>query len=611
MLEVRADTSYRGKFLSVAEQIWQIAEETPEAPAIRSERGQITFRGLTTRASALAGRFKAALTGDKQVIAIATDDGAEMICAALAAWRAGCAYLPLDPAGPSLRLEHMLAEAQVNLIATAAKHASHLPPGHSKLIFLDECGDSNNLSEKDSTEPDWTIQPGDPAYVIYTSGSTGLSKGVVVTHANLAHLVRWHRRAFSVSQNDRGTQFAALSFDAAVLETWPLLAVGASLCMPDRSIALAPDDLRDYLVSQRITLCFAATPLAEQMISLYWPLETSLRYLLTGADTLHSFPPAGLPFQLVNNYGPTECTVLATSGIVPVERGERVMPSIGNVIPGAEVHLLDAALRPVPDGERGQICIGGAGVGAGYVGRPELTAERFISVPEISATRLYLTGDLGRRLPSGELDFCGRMDDQIKLRGFRIEPAEVEMALRSQPTVAAAVVASLGTGTEKQLTAYVVLKGDVTSDELRRYLQDRLPSYMIPTQFVRLDRLPLTASGKIDRSALPAPDSSNTLEQTGSLAELETEIQREIGAILSSLLGGRELGLNDNFFLVGGHSLLAAQIMARIRSSFQVDLPLRTVFESSSIAALSKQIETRIVMALTAAAPVESARSAV
>ncbi|MBV9405062.1 MAG: non-ribosomal peptide synthetase [Acidobacteriaceae bacterium] len=590
--------SRQEKFVSVAEEIWCLAERQGSATALAFACGQITFQDLVTRASVLANKFRNALARDRDIIAIATNDPAHLIIAALAAWRSGCAYLPVDPIGPALRLQHMLAEAGVKLIATSEESSSSLPSGPCNQVIIDG---PNSKEDFHSQPAEWGIRPDDIAYVIYTSGSTGLSKGVAVTHANLKHLVKWHTAAFAVSPQDRGTQFASLTFDATVLESWPLLAAGASLYLPDRSITLAPERLRDYLVAQQITLAFAATPLAEHLIRLDWPASTRLRYLLTGADTLHSFAPPSLPFRLVNNYGPTECTVLATSGIVPAH-GETLTPSIGSATPGTRVFLLDDDLRPVAEGERGQICVAGDGVAAGYIGRPDLTGERFVAIPSLTSSRVYLTGDLGRQLPNGEFEFCGRLDDQIKLRGYRIEPGEITAALRSHPAITAAAVTTIGEGAAKQLAAYVVPNGAITADDLRTYLESRIPPYMVPNHFIRLSELPVTSNGKINRAALPLPNPSNSLEQPGSLSELETEVQVEVASILSSLLEGQPIGLHDNFFRIGGHSLLAAQIMSRIRSTFQVDLPLRTVFESPSVAALSQQIETRILSELTSVA---------
>jgi amino acid adenylation domain len=599
----------RSRFVSVPEQVLRAAQRNPHAVAITSPCARLTFEDLILAASACADRFAGALAGRRGLIALATEDPAEMIIGALAAWITGCAYLPVDPNGPTLRLRHMLTEAQVQLIAVTDVKAGRIPDGDWRQIMI---GQPTLLrSSRSVADEAWDASSQQLAYVIYTSGSTGQAKGAAITHGNLSHLVKWHKGAFNVSQQDRGIQFAALTFDAAVLETWPLLAAGASLDLPERSLPLTPERLRDHLVTQGITLCFASTPLAEQLISLEWPADTRLRYLLTGADTLRIYPPAGLPFRLVNNYGPTECTVLATSGVVEPDQGRGGIPSIGKPISGSEIYLADAEMRPVPDGDRGQICIGGAGVGEGYAGQPDLTAEKFMTIPWMSASPVYLTGDLARKLPNGEFEFRGRLDDQIKIRGYRIEPEEITTALREHDAISAAVVSSIGIGPAKQLIGYVVLKMSVTALELQHHLAQRVPPYMIPEHFVRLKELPMTERGKVDRAALPAPDRLNSLDATDAVAELQTETQVEVASILSTLLGVQEVGLDDNFFRLGGHSLLAAQVIARVRRAFDINLPLRSVFESPTVVSLSEEIERRILEAMGDASAEEQSETAV
>lgn len=586
-----------GTFVSMAEKILSVAERTPEAAALVSEHDRITFRDLKARASALSTAFTRVLGEKRSAITVATDDPAEMIIAALAAWMSGCAYLPVDPAGPQERLRHMLTEAETPLVAADAATLSKIPSGPWRHVSFDDFIRPGVITaeNRNANTIRYNVRPSDLAYVIYTSGSTGHPKGVAVTQGNLSHLAAWHQMAFDVSSRDRGTQLSALTFDAAILEAWPILAAGATLYIPEPGISLFPERLRDYLLAKRITICFAVTPVAEQLLSLQWPPQADLRFLLTGADTLRTFPSASLPFKLVNNYGPTECTVLATSGVVPVRSNAAGIPSLGKPIARTEIYILDATLQPVPDGEQGQICIAGAGVASGYVGRPDLTTERYITSPVAGSSRLYLTGDLGRKLRNGEIEFCGRLDEQIKLRGYRIEPGEIICALQTHPAVRAAAISTVGNEARKQLAAYVVLASEAAESELRNHLSARLPSYMIPDYFVRLDRLPVTARGKIDRASLPVPDRSNSIAQNGHILPSKSEIESEVALMLKALLSQRKLGSRDNFFRVGGNSLLAAQVLVRVREKFGVDLPLRSIFESPSIASLSEQIEKRIV----------------
>jgi amino acid adenylation domain-containing protein len=597
--------------ISAGEQIWRHGVDRPLETALVAGPERITFGKLVARASALAGQYRALQGNARAPIAICSADPVPMIVGALAAWRTGCPYLPVDPAGPPERLRHMLTECGVVLIATESSSLHELPDGPWQRVDIGERPEADARESGAGALQTETINvsSNEPAYIIYTSGSTGQPKGVAVSHGNLAHLTAWYKSAFSVSENDRGSQLSSLTFDAMVMETWTLLAAGASIYAPDRSIRLMPERLRDYLVSEGITHCFAVTAIAERLLALEWPKTTRLRFLLTGADTLRMFPPKALPFQLVNNYGPTECTVLATSGVIPPNDDPNAVPPIGRAIAGAKIYLLGPTLDPVPDGEEGEICIGGAGVSLGYIGRPDLTAERFIADPfqsdseRAAGARLYRTGDLARKLPSGEFEFRGRIDQQIKLRGYRIEPGEIVHALRNHPAVTAAIVKTIRVSPGEQLIAYLVLRANTSRAELHSYLARLLPEYMIPDRFVRIDDLPLSANGKVDLSALPLPDSTNTLDEFQAYEAPETEIEHEVTAILSTLLGGKPVGMTDNFFRLGGHSLLAAQVISRVRQTFGVELPIRTVFESPTVAGLSHAIEQKMVELLAALPP--------
>jgi acyl-coenzyme A synthetase/AMP-(fatty) acid ligase/acyl carrier protein len=433
------------------------------------------------------------------------------------------------------------------------------------------------------------------AYVIYTSGSTGRPKGVEITHSNLLNLVHWHQSAFSVSSSDRATMLASPGFDAAVWEIWPYLSAGASLCAPPETTRVSPRTLRDWMLAQQITISFVPTPVAQRLIFLDWPTETPLRFLLTGADVLQQYPPVGLPFTLVNNYGPTECTVVALSGAVTPHEKPAALPPVGRPISNTQIYLLDEDLQQVPTGSIGELHIAGAGVGRGYLNDPELTREKFIPSPfdNNRAARLYRTGDLARALPDGSFEFLGRTDDQIKIRGYRIEPNEVSAALCKHEAVQAGIViATKDASGDHFLAGYIVLKqgAEVNAGNLRKHLQAHLPDYMIPHAFVVLDSFPLTTNGKVDRAALPAPDSANSLKN-GATSSGPTRTEEMLMPIISTLLKVESINPNDNFFLLGGHSLLGAQLLGEIQHSFQVDLPLRAVFDYPTIAAISAEID--------------------
>jgi amino acid adenylation domain-containing protein len=465
-------------------------------------------------------------------------------------------------------------------------------------------GPALEVSAGDEAEspPPTEATPAHLAYVIYTSGSTGRPKGVECTRRGLDNLVRWHEAAFDVGTDDRALLYASPGFDAAVWEIWSALAAGASLHLPDEETRLSPERLRDWLVAEGITVGFVPTPMAERLMVLEWPASTRLRTLLTGADTLHRYPPATLPFEIVNNYGPTECAVVATSCVVPPAPGLG-RPPIGVPIDGVTAWLLDERGFAVADGEVGELYLGGAGVARGYRNRPDLTAERFVLDPSCPDAQLFRTGDLARRLPDGQLAFLGRADDQLKIRGFRVEPAEIEAALDTLPGVAAsAVVAREDDAGERHLVAYVVPRSGASPspDALRSGLAAALPHYMVPTLFVALQALPVSPNGKVDREGLPEPDGARALRDEGE-GPPHTAIETRVAAILSDLLEVASVGANDNFFLLGGHSLLGTQVIARVRDAFGVELPLRTLFDHPTVAALAAQIERAIEAELEAA----------
>jgi amino acid adenylation domain-containing protein len=595
-------------FESVLERLEFQAFHQPHAVAITSGTERITYAELGMGASALASALGAMLDGKRGCpIAVCTEDSRHLTMAALAAWKTGCAYLPVAPSSPPERLRHMLAEADTPIVIFSDAVSSTIPTGTWKLLRIDEFtrAPKENL-EQSSLTPNGNgqIAPDDIAYVIFTSGSTGTPKGVAVTHGNLSNLISWYNNAFGVTRNDRATQMRALTFDVSVAELWPALSAGATVYSLDRTTYLLPERLRDYLVRQEITICEAPTLVVEQLLMLEWPSETKLRYLQTGGESLRVFPPAGLPFQVINNYGPTECTVISTSGAVSAHCEDSPHPSIGRPIAGAEVYIVDSDFYPVPDGQPGEMLIAGCGVAAGYIHRSDLTKERFITVPGIGGgARVYRTGDIAKKLPNGEFEFIGRLDEQIKLRGYRIEPAEIIAALRRHPAISAAAVTTVGEGVEKQLVAYILLKADLSGSEVRDHLALHVPAYMIPELFVPIEQMPLTPHGKIDYSALPFPSRSILLDVTDSTLEPSTEIEIEVASILSRVLRQSHIGLKDDFFRLGGNSLLAAQVVVTVQHLFGVDLDMRSVFEKPTVEGLSREIEDRIVEAASLAAP--------
>jgi acyl-CoA synthetase (AMP-forming)/AMP-acid ligase II/acyl carrier protein len=399
-----------------------------------------------------------------------------------------------------------------------------------------------------------------------------------------------------------------------VWEIWPYLTAGASLHIPPDETLNNPEALRDWLVANEITITFVPTPMAERLLALTWPTNARLRTMLTGGDVLHRFP-GDVPFTLVNNYGPTECTVVATSCVVPTcdeQAQAKRLPPIGSPIDNTQIYVLDKALQPVPPGTPGELYIGGAGIARGYRRRPDLTAERFIADPfsKDASARLFKTGDSAQILPDGQIAFLGRLDDQVKVRGFRIEPDEIVAALDGHPNIAqSAVVAQKNGSEEKRLVAYVVSKNCVFPglSELREFLSHRIPDYMMPAIFVRLGTLPLTANGKVDRHALPPPDASNSLHNE-DFAAPRTEVEVAIAGLLAPLLGIEQVDVKANFFALGGHSLLGTQLIARLRDSFGVELPLRSIFEAPTVSGLATEIERLLLAKLDAMSEEEAQR---
>jgi amino acid adenylation domain-containing protein len=591
------------------------AAENPNALAVAGAqvagaREELSYGELDRRSNRLANYLRVNGVERNVVVGLYLDRSPAMVVAALAILKAGGAYVPLDPIHPVERLAFMLQDAGASLVVSKTRRAESFPAGGWKVVTLD--GDAGKISSQSDIAPQSGVSGEDLAYIIYTSGSTGKPKGVELIHSGLANLVAWHERAFQVTAADRASAQSALGFDAAVWEMWAYLACGASLHMPDEKVRNDAAALRDWMIAQRITISFAATVMAEQLLRLDWPAETALRFLLTGADTLKAYPSAHLPFVLVNNYGPTECTVVSTSGVVPATSASQPSanqtstnpasgnqaPSIGRAIDGVEIYILDEQQRPVSDGGAGEIYVGGAGLGRGYRNRPDLTAERFVPNPfsTVAGARLYRTGDLARRLPNGEIAFLGRMDEQVKVRGYRVEPSEVSTVLGQHPAVeASVVVATEDAPGEKHLVAYLVLASGATvsASALREYLRQRLPDYMVPAVFVAIPSLPVTEQGKINRAALPAVN-GNRLPDEAYVAP-RTLVEEELVKILAPLLKLNRVGVNDNFFLLGGHSLLGTQVIARVSESFGVDLTLLKLFDHPTVAEMSAEIESLIL----------------
>jgi len=582
----------------------EISSRSSNSIALRDFSGTMSYGELNRRADDLARHLRTLGVGPGSAVAICLSRSFDQIVAELAAMRAGAAFVPIDPAWPDERVQYIVSDCGAAVFIAPRSLSSRI---ETEAVALDLSG---WVASGDAGGESLGVAASDLAYIIYTSGSTGVPKGVEITHANLNHLIAWHVETFNVTASDHAAHVAGLGFDAAVWEIWPYLAVGSSISLADDMVRIDPVSLQGWIVERGITITFVPTPVAEPMIAMDWPETTRLRTLLTGGDTLHAAPKEGLPFRLVNNYGPTECTVVATSG--EVRPGTVGLPSIGKAIKGTTVYLLDEAQRPVADGVVGEMYLGGAGVGRGYRNLPEQTAHSFLADPFAAGGRMYRTGDMARMLPDGEIAFLGRVDTQEKIRGNRIELDEIVSVLNRHDSIAFnVVVASKDVGQEKHLIAYVLLADGaaVNAKELQDFAATALPSYMIPSKFVRLEVLPLSANGKTDRSALPEPTEENLLPESAS-REPNSELEVALLTLVRGLLKNDDVSVEDDFFLVGGHSLLGTQLVMRVRETFEVPLTLRDLFDAATVAELAARVEEMILEEVNAMSEDEAAKMA-
>jgi pristinamycin I synthase-3/4 len=546
------------------------ARTAPEAVAAIFEDESLSYGELDRRAERLARALRSLGAGPEKVVAIHLDPSLDLPVAVLAVWKAGAAYLPLDPAHPEERLAFLLRDAGAGALLTAGETPFDLPT--LRLDRMAEWPDSAGRSSDPGPEG--------LAYVLYTSGSTGAPKGVAIHHRGLANTALFQRRAYGLGPGDRVLQFATISFDASVYELTAALGTGAALVLADRASRLPGPDLVRLLSGQGVT--FALLPPSALAVLPAADLP-ALAVLNVGGeacseDLVDRWAPGR---RLLNLYGPTELTVLATSA--ECEAGAGRPPRIGRPLPNSRAWVVDAGMEWLPVGVAGELCLAGAGLARGYVGRPDLTAERFVPDPwsGVPGARLYRTGDLARRLPDGSLDFLGRIDHQVKIRGFRVEPGEVEAALRAEGALDAAVVAR-----DQVLAAFYV--GGPPPETLRESLRRRLPEHLVPAFLIPLEALPLNPNGKVDRRALDAmPLAVERAERTLP----RTPVEALMADLWAGVLGVERVGVAAGFFDLGGHSLLATRLLSRVRDAFGVELPLRALFEEPTVAGLAARVE--------------------
>ncbi|KFA88774.1 peptide synthetase [Archangium violaceum Cb vi76] len=569
---------------------------TPDSVAVSFGEVSLTYAELERRANRLAHRLLSWGVSRGSAVGLCVERSADLIVGVLGILKAGAAYVPLDPAYPSERLAWMIQDAHVPVLLTQQRLRDSLSPGAARVLALDGAGELEGLPD---TAPAPSASADDLAYVIYTSGSTGVPKGVCVPHRAVVRLVV-ETDFIQLVPEDRVAQASNASFDAATFEIWGALLHGARLVGVDREVALAPRSFATWLHEQRISVLFLTTAWFNQIATEVPDAFRGLRQLHFGGEAVDPQPVRavlreGPPRRLLHVYGPTESTTFASWHLVrEVPEGSTTLP-IGRPLANTELYVLDEALAPVPPGGAGELWIGGDGLAWGYLGRPELTADRFRPHPFSAepGARMYKTGDRVRLLADGSVVFLGRVDAQVKVRGFRVEPGEIQAVLLRHPSVREAAVLARedAAGGSRRLVAYVVPAAgqSVEGRALHRFLAERLPEYMVPSAFVPLERLPLTPNGKVDRRALPAP-SEVPGEVDASHVAPRGPVEELLAGLFGELLGVPRVGAHDSFFELGGHSLLATRVVSRILAAFGVALSLRELFEAPTVARLAERI---------------------
>ncbi|HKH48755.1 MAG TPA: amino acid adenylation domain-containing protein, partial [Thermoanaerobaculia bacterium] len=573
----------RSQGLLVQDLVDAQAESTPEAPAVVFQGESLTYSELRSRADQLARHLRRLGCVPESRVGVALERSLDLPVALLGVLKAGAAYVPLDPDYPRERLAFVLEDAAPQVLITQTSLRAALPAAPGATVL---CLDGEALAGSSFGTP----VPRDDrqlAYVLYTSGSTGRPKGVGVPHRALVNFLASMRRAPGFSPGERVLAVTSLSFDIAALEIFLPLTVGGCVELVSRAEAADGALLASRLRTSGASVLQATPATWRMLLDAGWTGDPDLRALCGGEGLPRELAAslAGRTRELWNLYGPTETTVW--SAAARIGPGETGPVSIGRPISATQIHLLDRQLQTVPLGVPGELWIGGAGLARGYLGRPDLTAERFLPNPLAAEVgepggRLYRTGDLARHLPGGRMEVLGRIDHQVKIRGFRIELGEIEAVLTALPGVREAVVVAR----EGQLVAYVV--GDAAAEELRRSLHERLPEYMVPSALVTLLALPLTPNGKVDRKALPAPEWQRA--EGGYLAP-RTPVEEVLAGIWAEVLGLERVGVTDHFFELGGHSLLATRVMSRLRSALGVEVPLRDLFAAPRLAGFAARVE--------------------
>ncbi|MGD9899868.1 MAG: amino acid adenylation domain-containing protein, partial [Calditrichaceae bacterium] len=609
LVEWNATETEHEQFTGIHQIFERRVKESPDSTAVVFRDKSISYDELNKKANRLAHYLKKKHIGPDTPVAILMERSCELLIAMFGVLKAGAAYLPLDPAYPGDRLEYMLDDANVPLLI-CDDHLKNILPDYRGEIFVPEAAE-NILADEPVSNPEYNAGPENLVYLIYTSGSTGKSKGVMVSHANLINAYLAWENAYELRNRVRNhLQMASFSFDVFAGDWTRALCSGGKLVLTPREILLEAPILYDLMIKENIDTAEFVPAVLRNLVDFLEEHDKDLNFLrnlIAGSDIWYVEEyrrfnrVAGPETRLINSFGLTEATI--DSSYFETKEldlpGDRLVP-IGRPFANMTLYIFDNHFEPVPVGVRGEIFVGGKGVVRGYLNRPDLTADRFMPHPYgMPGERIYRTGDVGRYLPDGNIEFLGRSDNQVKIRGFRVELGEIETALQDHESVkTAAVSLREDKNGDKRLIAYYVAVSDdtISSAALKEFLADRLPDYMIPAAYISLDRLPLTPNGKVDRRALPNPDQNQILEQlTAEYLEPKTDTEIEIAGIVGDLLNIDKVGSQHNFFDLGGHSLLATQLVSRIKKTFNIEFPLRKVFEFPAVSGLALCVDEALL----------------
>ena len=554
-------------------------EKNPDNIAVVFKNQKLTYRTLNERANALARTLlKTGKIRKDSIVGIAVERSIEMVVGMLAILKSGAAYLPIDCEYPKERIDYMLSDSKMEILLTEASFVNKVN-FEGKIIDITD----SKCYDSDTSNINKDIELDSLAYIIYTSGTTGNPKGVMIEQRNLINLCEWHIKEYGITESDRATQYASIGFDACVWEIWPYLISGAMLFVIPNDLRVDIKRLNDFFNDNDITISFLPTQVCQSFMTLC--NNDSLRILLTGGDKLKSYTDT--KYKLVNNYGPTENTVVTTSFYI--DEFMNTIP-IGKPISNTEVYILDNENRAVPIGVYGELCISGDGVARGYLNREDLTKEKFISNPYDNNRKMYKTGDLARWLPNGNIEFKGRIDNQVKIRGFRIELGDIESALLQINGVKEAAVIDVDKANNKYLCAYIVKDEGVNNHYLKEQLGKKLPYYMIPSYYEYIDYIPLTQNGKVDKKNLPLINMNSISENT----KAENEIEITLADIWKGVLNIDNLGVDDNFFDIGGNSLLVINLHSRIEEVYGDKIKVTDIFSNPTVKKLAEFIDKLI-----------------